>query len=237
MTATSDNAPKTTCSGFNRSGTPCRNRPAEGMETCTYHAPPGTVVTKKHQVMCKARSRRTLEPCQRPAIPGGTVCRYHGGNSPAAREKALKRLAVIEIDKAARKAVAFQGLEPVEDPMEALSKHAQSLMATSEALGAMVNNLEEVAGFSTTELGNEVPYIHGLMELFTRSQDKVSNVLATLVKLGYAERKVAVEEQQALIISGIIRRVINAIGLTDDQQRRANAIMAAEFRALSVPKD
>jgi hypothetical protein len=31
---------------------------------------------------CTAHSQRTHEPCRQPAVPGRTVCAYHGGKSP-----------------------------------------------------------------------------------------------------------------------------------------------------------
>lgn len=41
---------------------------------------------------CTAHSKRTGEPCQRPAIKGGTVCHQHGGGAPQVKDKARQRL-------------------------------------------------------------------------------------------------------------------------------------------------
>lgn len=41
---------------------------------------------------CGARSKQTGEPCRVPAIPGGTVCRFHGGKSPQVQAAALARI-------------------------------------------------------------------------------------------------------------------------------------------------
>lgn len=41
---------------------------------------------------CTARSTRTGEPCKRPAMLGGNVCRSHGGNAPQVKAKAQRRL-------------------------------------------------------------------------------------------------------------------------------------------------
>lgn len=40
---------------------------------------------------CTAHNRQG-ERCKRTAIPGGTVCRYHGGNAPQVRAKAVDRI-------------------------------------------------------------------------------------------------------------------------------------------------
>jgi hypothetical protein len=41
---------------------------------------------------CTAHSKSTGKQCGRTAIPGGNVCRYHGGNAPQVRKAAAARL-------------------------------------------------------------------------------------------------------------------------------------------------
>jgi hypothetical protein len=47
------------------------------------------------KVRCKARSRTSGGQCRQPAIPGGTVCFYHGGGSARVRDAAQRRLATL----------------------------------------------------------------------------------------------------------------------------------------------
>jgi hypothetical protein len=42
---------------------------------------------------CTATAKSTGNRCLQPAIPGGTVCRYHGGAAPQVKAKAEERLA------------------------------------------------------------------------------------------------------------------------------------------------
>lgn len=44
---------------------------------------------------CTARSKGSGERCRQTAIPGGTVCRFHGGGSPSVKRKAALRLAEL----------------------------------------------------------------------------------------------------------------------------------------------
>lgn len=44
---------------------------------------------------CSATSRRTKERCKLPPIPGGTVCKFHGGAAPQTKRKAALRLAEL----------------------------------------------------------------------------------------------------------------------------------------------
>ena len=41
---------------------------------------------------CTATSKTTDNRCTRPAIPGGSVCRYHGGAAPQVKAAAAARL-------------------------------------------------------------------------------------------------------------------------------------------------
>jgi hypothetical protein len=45
---------------------------------------------------CTAHSKQTKQQCGRTAIPGGTVCRYHGGAAPQVQEAALERLRKLQ---------------------------------------------------------------------------------------------------------------------------------------------
>jgi len=45
---------------------------------------------------CTAHSKRTGKLCGRSAIPGGRVCRYHGGLAPQVQKKAEDRLLMLQ---------------------------------------------------------------------------------------------------------------------------------------------
>lgn len=47
----------------------------------------------KHR--CKAKSKSSGNQCRQSAIPGGTVCRYHGGAAPQVKRAAALRLAQL----------------------------------------------------------------------------------------------------------------------------------------------
>jgi hypothetical protein len=41
---------------------------------------------------CSAKSKTSGKRCAQPAIPGGSVCRFHGGAAPQVKRKAAERL-------------------------------------------------------------------------------------------------------------------------------------------------
>ena len=72
-------------------------------ETAKRHAPKGRLIARdttnpmraSDPLRCSAHSKQTGKPCTKTPIPGGTVCRYHGGQAPQVKAKALARLEAL----------------------------------------------------------------------------------------------------------------------------------------------
>lgn len=171
---------------------------------------------------------RSGNPCTRWAIKGGTVCPMHGGGAPQTKAAAARRLASQAIAAQAAATIAHEGLEPVGDPLLELGKLASGAQAMMLALGAQVNSLDDIEQTSITGQS----HVRAVMELYERALDRSHKFLDSLVKHGYMERQVQLAENEALLVSGVIRRVISALGLTKEQQLEANRVMAEEFRRL-----
>jgi hypothetical protein len=50
---------------------------------------------KSRAIRCTAKSKASGQRCKRAAIPGGTVCRFHGGAAPQVVAAAKVRLAAL----------------------------------------------------------------------------------------------------------------------------------------------
>lgn len=62
-------------------------------QVITINPDTGEVVNKSlDPSRCQARAKQTGKQCGRSPIPGGTVCKIHGGGAPQVRAKALERL-------------------------------------------------------------------------------------------------------------------------------------------------
>lgn len=180
---------------------------------------------------CHAKTKAG-NPCRQRPVPGAAVCRFHGGGAPQVRAAGQRRLMAAKIKADSEAAVAQMGLEAVEDPLGELGKLAAGSRAMLESLGARVNALDDVETLDD----KSAPHARVVLEAYERALDRTHRLLDTLVKYGYAERQIAIAESEAKLVSGVIRRVIAGLGLTPDQVKLAQELLAAEFRALEVGK-
>jgi len=71
---------------------------------------------------CTATAKSTGEQCKQPAIPGGNVCRFHGGDAEQVQKKAQERLDemadAVTADLQSRLDDVFARLDDAEDTDE-----------------------------------------------------------------------------------------------------------------------
>jgi len=181
---------------------------------------------------CKVKARTTGNQCGNYPLPGQEICRMHGGAAKQNREAAARRLATQAIEQQAEATLAHHGITAVEDPLAELGKLASASKAMTEALGARVNALTELEHFDL----KQSPDLKAEVQMYERALDRTHRLLDSLIKAGYAERQVSIAEQEALLVAGVIRRVIAGLGLTTEQQAQASTLLAAEFRALEAQR-
>lgn len=179
---------------------------------------------------CTAKTERGKGPrCRRRPIAGGGVCTLHGGGAPQVRAAANMRLRTAKIQKDSEATLAHEGITAIDDPLEELGRLAAGSKALMEALGARVNALDDLEHFDA----KNSPAIKAEVQMYERAMDRTHRLLDSLVKHGYAERQIQIQESEAMLVAGVLRRVISALGLTADQQKSAQVLLAQEFRALA----
>ncbi|HXG90347.1 MAG TPA: hypothetical protein VNJ02_18635 [Vicinamibacterales bacterium] len=77
-----------------------------------------------YQQSCSAKSKTTGVRCRRTAIPGGTVCYYHGGAAPQVKRAAKERL----------RELLFPALDKLEKLMEQDQFPSTAMTAVSKIL-------------------------------------------------------------------------------------------------------
>jgi hypothetical protein len=167
--------------------------------------------------------------CPMWAIKGGFVCYHHGGSAPQTIAAAKQRLKTREVEAYADSVLAHEGIEAIDDPLGELSRLASGSKKLMEALGARVNSLDQLEHFDA----KNSPAIKAEVLMYERALDRTARLLESLVKAGYAERQIKIQESEALMVAGVLKRTIAALGLTPEQQQRAQQVLAEEFRALA----
>lgn len=179
-------------------------------------------------VPCTAKAKSTGTRCLRRPAPGCDVCTNHGGASPLVRNKGLERLAAAKLDRDVTAILAHEGVLAIEDPLGELGKLASSCKALADALGKRVNAMNELEHFDA----KSSPTIKAEVQMYERALDRSHRLLDSLVKHGYSERQIQIQETEAMLVAGVLRRVIAALGLTTEQQTRAQQLLAQEFRSI-----
>jgi hypothetical protein len=161
----------------------------------------------ENQTTCSARSKNSGERCKNPAIKGATVCRLHGGSSPAVRRRANER---VQLEKASKLLGIPADVEPTEALLHAVRVSAGDMLT----LGEMVN--EETS----------------LRPAYERAVDRMAKVSKMALDAGVAERRVNMAERQAADMMRVLQAGLDAAQLSVEQQALAREAMAAEVRRL-----
>lgn len=167
--------------------------------------------------------------CPMWAIKGGFVCYHHGGAAPRTKALAQARHRTKQIEAFADSVLAQEGVESIEDPLQELSRLASASQGLMNALGQRVNSLQELEHFDA----KNSPAIKAEVQMYERAMDRTARLLEALVKAGYSERQLKIQETEAMLVAGVIKRTVAALGLSPEQQRNAQIILAQEFRALA----
>lgn len=140
---------------------------------------------------------------------GQTVCYMHGGAAPQNRRAAQRRLAQVE----ANRQLAEMGYEPVVDPIATLADVAGRSVALMDWFEARVEALHQQLRYESSEVGTE--QLRSEVVLLERAMDRVGKLCSRLAELGYEERRVRVEEAQALMVAAALQLALDRGGVPE----------------------
>ena len=168
---------------------------------------------------CSAHNRQG-QPCGRQAMAGASVCDFHGGKSPGARQKAAQRLA----EGQARQVLNREGIVALEDPLRALQELAGEALRLRGYFADRLAALEQLRyeGRAGEQLRAEV-------SLYERALDRAQRFALDLARLDLDGRLVKISEQQAAVIAQVLQRALERLGLYRDDVRVA---LADELRTV-----
>jgi hypothetical protein len=193
--------------------------------------------------ICGAKTRQG-QPCAKPPLPDATRCGQHGGKSPNAQAKAAE----VRQERAARHILTNLGqpvegeiLHPVEVLLRLISyKHAEVLW-----LRAKVQDLSEedlVWNLDTHEIGVGV---EGSIDkqtfkaaqsvwwrLLREAERDLKDLAVAAARAGIEERQVRISESTAQQFLGALRRILDALDLSEAQAALVPQVVPAVLRSL-----
>jgi len=185
-------------------------------------------------------------------VQGATVCVAHGGRAPQVKAAAARR----QEEESARRQAARLGLSREVAPGEALLEEVrrcaglvdffeqrvvelhdkdEQLEGPKSALVWGVTEETEITGgpmhgsTSKSEAAPSVWYV-----LWTQERDRLVKASTAALKAGVEERRVRLAEQQGALVAAVIRRVLERLGLTVEQQALVGTVVPEELRALAA---
>jgi hypothetical protein len=171
-------------------------------------------MTKAIAVQCTAISKQTGQQCKRKAVPGGEVCRYHGG--AAGQVKAKAKAAI-------RAEVMNWGLgDSHVDPGEVLLRLVTQSAARAQRYASELEQLVDNEGLAAAMVGEiEIPtkhgeykageYIRGLAHLEAQERDRCANFATKAVAAGLAERTVRIAERQGQLTVEMVHAALREV--------------------------
>lgn len=192
---------------------------------------------------CSAASRSGAQ-CKRAAIPGGTVCPSHGGAAPRVKAMAAVRAEVARW--------GLLGADATIDPGVALLRVVSALANKAERLAGEIEETiaaaQEKHGEDFTlervlirelwvtgesgELRRAGEDVRGLVKLEAETQRDLMNAAAKAISAGLAERQVRIGERQIDLRTLVLTRVLDRLGLTDEQKRQVPDAIRTEVGQL-----
>lgn len=195
----------------------------------------------------KLRGKREGELCSLPPAEGAKRCWRHGGKAPQVQAAAARRVAQAAAQEQMVKAVKTLGLPVDIDPGKALLDEIHWTAGHVAWLREKVQELEEqdlvwgkekhedgvgpqgLVDVTTEKAGPSVWY-----ELYMKERDHLAKVCALALRAGIEERKVKLAESQGALVADVIRRILNALGLTPEQQALVPRIVPQQLRLLAA---
>jgi len=237
-------------------GAPC-GRPARlGEDTCWIHNP---------ETRCTARisggrdhMERVGERCRNIAIPGGTVCLYHGGAAGNVQQAGAYRLFAQEV----REHMRTYGEKLDIDAATALINEVQWTAGHVEWLRERVQELTEAHADALydpdgTTRGNNGrhPLVWGVtrikeggddrgtteeaaanmwQKLYMEERQQLLRACTASLKAGVDERMVRIAESTGTRVAEVINAILGDLQLTPDQAERVRDIVPRRLRELTA---
>lgn len=177
-------------------------------------------------------TNRSGERCGRAPIPGGTVCRVHGGAAPAVKAAAERRLALQQAESHVANNVRARGRLNLRGVYEELLTTATMAVQWRDALQERVDSLTALRYVSAEGAGSE--QIRAEVTLLERSLDRVAKMLEAIARLDLDTRVSTLDAQTGDLVALALARALDTAEVDGAQRDRVEAALAGELRRLAA---
>ena len=190
---------------------------------------------------CKGH-RNDGGPCHRWPADGAPVCRQCGGTARQVVDAAKRR----RIEREARQAMTTYGLPVDVDPAEALLQevhHTAGHVAWLREQVAAISPEALVWGRTKTRQGrgaegpidvtDEGAELNVWLQLYQQERKHLVAVCSAALSAGVEERRVRLAESQGATLAGVIRAVLDDLGLSAAQLERVAEVVPRHLRAVA----
>lgn len=212
-----------------KAGQHCSRRVVNGEDYCYHHGPGGVPPDYRR---CNGRYSRghpthPQERCRQVVMKGQTVCISHGGKAPQNLKAAERRVAEADLQQKLTKQLAKLDVDPIGDPLTALSQLAGQVVAFKDALADRVNTLSEIR-----YQGAAGEQVRAEITLYERAMDRANTVLGNIARLNIDERLARVTEKQAETVIAAIEAALLHAGITGERATEAKRVAARKLRSV-----
>ncbi|MDQ0241189.1 hypothetical protein [Arthrobacter bambusae] len=127
-------------------------------------------------------------------------------------------------------AIAAYGTEAISDPLDMLSRLTAAAAHTMEAMGKRVNDIEAIR-YENKQGGEQ---IRGEVKLYMQAMAQTGKFLDMLIKSGFEERKIKLDEQTAGMFVTAMQRVCARLELTPEQTVLVGTVVPEVLRGLEA---
>ena len=177
---------------------------------------------------CIATAKTSGARCKRTAIPGGTVCRYHGGSAPQVRRSAERRLARDRAYGEAGRLMELMGESTAEsaDPLSTLLEAVARSRMMARAFEVLVAELDTANRIEVSEDEDGGRYIkpgvlalthlgdlttHPYVEQLRTWTVEAARISKLALDAGVEERKVQLAEEQGNLLGQVLRGFVEGL--------------------------
>ena len=231
------------CKGSKRDGTQCAKEELPDLGYCFQHAPE-ELIPQAEQLSGKVRcsghvtsfgpdgepTGHTKNRCGNTAIPGGKVCKSHGGNLPAVKSSAFEVILnqtaaqtlaqVSSIERNTGLNMRTRTFQPIRNPFEELMMLAGEMREFKDRIGAKIDAMEVSEWrYEHSRAGEQ---LRAELLVYINAMDQLTNALVKITKLNLEERMMRINERLAEIIEQAFARTVAnpEFELQPDQQKK-----------------